>query len=99
MATIQMADGHNFDPEAFGRFLSEQSDLGTKWAPRFVRIVDDIPVTATRKIDKKDLRRQSWTVEDSVYLGDTKTLTYHRMGDDDRDALLTEYDRYGRTPA
>ena len=99
MATIEMAPGATFDPEAFGRFLSEQSDLGTKWAPRFVRVVRDIPVTATRKIDKKDLRRQSWTVEDAVYLGDTKAYEYRLMDDDDEAALLAEYERYGRSPA
>ncbi|GAA4259819.1 AMP-binding protein [Dietzia aurantiaca] len=99
MATVEMAPGTTFDPEAFGRFLAEQPDLGTKWAPRFVRVVEDIPVTATRKIDKKDLRRQSWTVEDAVYLGDTKTHEYHRMDDDEKSALLAEYDRYGRSPA
>lgn len=99
MASIEMAPGVTFDPEAFGRFLSEQSDLGTKWAPRFVRVVQDIPVTATRKIDKKDLRRQSWTVEDAVYLGDTKTHEYRLMDDDDEAALLAEYERYGRSPA
>ena len=99
MASIQMVHGHRFDPEAFSRFLAGQADLGTKWAPRFVRVVDSIPVTATRKIDKKDLRRQSWTVEDSVYLGDTKTLAYRRLDDDDKDALLAEYETYGRSPA
>ena len=99
MATIQMADGHRFDPEAFGKFLSEQADLGTKWAPRFVRVVDDIPVTATRKIDKKDLRRESWTVTDAVFLGDTKKLQYRRLDDAARDTLLAEYALYGRTPA
>ena len=99
MATVEMAQGVPFDPDAFGRFLSEQADLGTKWAPRFVRVVEDIPVTATRKIDKKGLRRESWTVEDAVYLGDTKTLEYHRIDDDDKAALLAEYDRYGRAPA
>lgn len=99
MASIEMAPGVPFDPEAFGRFLSEQSDLGTKWAPRFVRVVQNIPVTATRKIDKKDLRRQSWTVEDAVYLGDTKTHEYRLMDDDDEAALLAEYERYGRSPA
>lgn len=99
MASIEMAPGVTFDPEAFGRFLSEQSDLGTKWAPRFVRVVQNIPVTATRKIDKKDLRRQSWTVEDAVYLGDTKTHEYRLMDDDDEAALLAEYERYGRSPA
>ena len=99
MASIEMAPGVAFDPEAFGRFLSEQSDLGTKWAPRFVRVVQDIPVTATRKIDKKDLRRQSWIVEDTVYLGDTKAHEYRVMDDDDKAELLAEYDRYGRFPA
>ena len=99
MASIEMAPGVTFDPDAFGRFLSEQSDLGTKWAPRFVRVVQNIPVTATRKIDKKDLRRQSWTVEDAVYLGDTKTHEYRLMDDDDEAALLAEYERYGRSPA
>ncbi|MGX1858409.1 AMP-binding protein [Dietzia sp. NPDC055340] len=99
MATVEMAPGVEFDPEAFGRFLAEQQDLGTKWAPRFVRVVQDIPVTATRKIDKKDLRRQSWTVEDAVYLGDTKAHQYRLMDDDDKASLLAEYDRYGRTPA
>lgn len=99
MATIQMAAGSHFDPEAFGRFLSEQPDLGTKWAPRFVRVVEDIPVTATRKIDKKGLRRQSWTVDDAVYVGDPKTHGYRRMDDDDRAALLAEYELYGRSPS
>lgn len=99
MASVQMVEGVRFDPEAFGQFLAEQADLGTKWAPRFVRVVENIPVTATRKIDKKGLRRQSWPVEDAVYLGDTKTLEYRRLEDEDRAALLAEYDTYGRSPA
>ena len=99
MATIEMAPGERFDPDAFGQFLAAQSDLGTKWAPRFVRVMDDIPVTATRKIDKTGLRRESWTVADAVYLGDTKALRYRRLADEDRDALLAEYELYGRSPA
>ncbi|MEB8326082.1 AMP-binding protein [Dietzia kunjamensis] len=99
MASVQMVPGTEFDPEAFGRFLSEQSDLGTKWAPRFVRIVTTIPVTATRKIDKKVLRRQSWPVEDAVFIGDTKSLTYHPLDDTERTQLLAEYETFGGSPA
>ena len=44
-------------------FLAEQPDLGTKWAPRFVRIVDAIPVTATGKVDRKPLRAERWTTD------------------------------------
>lgn len=99
MASIQMVTGTEFDPEAFGQFLSGQADLGTKWAPRFVRIVSTIPVTATRKIDKKVLRRESWPVEDTVYLGDTKTHQYHRLDDTQRAQLMNEYELYDRSPA
>ena len=99
MASIQMAAGAEFDPESFGAFLSEQADLGTKWAPRFVRVVSTIPVTATRKIDKKVLRRESWPVEDTVYVGDTKTHTYHELDAAERTALLAEYEAFGRSPA
>ncbi len=33
------AAGAAFDPDAFAAFLAAQPDLGTKWAPRFVRVV------------------------------------------------------------
>jgi len=38
------------DPDAFASFLADQRDLGTKWAPRYVRIVDALPVGATNSI-------------------------------------------------
>ena len=40
MATLELASGSTFDPDAFAAFLSAQKDLGTKWAPRFVRVAD-----------------------------------------------------------
>ncbi len=47
-------------------FLDDQRDLGTKWAPRFVRIVDALPLTATGKITKQPLRREAWRCKDPV---------------------------------
>ena len=49
MAAIEMLAGATFDPDAFATFLAEQRDLGTKWAPRYVRIVDALPVGATEQ--------------------------------------------------
>ena len=66
MATLQLDDGAVFDAAAFAAFLSEQTDLGTVWAPRFVR-VGALPVTATRKVDKPTLRRQAWLGPGEVY--------------------------------
>ncbi|MFC7446582.1 AMP-binding protein [Rhodococcus daqingensis] len=97
MATIQMDDGADFDPAAFGRFVAEQPDLGTKWAPRIVRIATAIPVTATRKINKPVLRTESWLVEDPIYLGDGD-LHYVRATPDALNSLRSEYDLYGRAP-
>ena len=45
---------------AFAAFLAAQPDLGTKWAPRYVRIVDALPVTATDKVDKRPLGSALW---------------------------------------
>lgn len=97
MATIQMDDGTAFDPETFGRFVAEQPDLGTKWAPRIVRIATAIPVTATRKINKPVLRTESWLVEDPLYLGDSE-CRYVLASPGALDALRSEYERYGRAP-
>ena len=67
LATLELADPASFDPVAFGEFLDHQSDLGTKWSPRFVRVTDAIPLTGTGKVDKRPLRRQHWHTTDPVW--------------------------------
>jgi fatty-acyl-CoA synthase len=67
MATLEFAAGARFDPGAFAQFLAGQDDLGTKWAPRFVRLVDQIPLTGTNKVDKRPLRSAAWITDDPVW--------------------------------
>ena len=56
MAALQLRPGAPpFDPGGFAGFLSAQGDLGTKWSPRYVRVCDVLPVTATNKILKRAL--------------------------------------------
>ena len=43
-------------PAEWERFLADQPDLGTKAWPRFVRILDALPRTATNKVLKRDLQ-------------------------------------------
>ncbi|MET0998028.1 MAG: AMP-binding protein [Marmoricola sp.] len=45
----------DLEPAAFEQFLDEQPDLGPKQRPRFVRILDQLPRTATNKVLKRDL--------------------------------------------
>jgi fatty-acyl-CoA synthase len=55
MAAIVLRQGQSLSPEQFEAFLAEQADLSPKAWPRFVRINDDLPQTATNKILKREL--------------------------------------------
>ena len=57
MAAVELRPGVSFDAAGFAEFLGAQGDLGTKWSPTYVRIVDAIPVTGTGKLDRKSLPR------------------------------------------
>lgn len=67
MVAIQVHDPDAFDPADFDAFLAEQSDLGTKWSPRYVRVTTDLPLTQTSKVIKRQLRAERWECEDAVY--------------------------------
>ena len=67
MAALEVDDPEGFDPEAFASFLEAQPDLGTKWAPRFVRLVTAVPATASGKVDKRPLRAERWDANDPVW--------------------------------
>ncbi len=99
MAAIEMVDGAGFDPVAFDAFLAEQRDLGTKWSPRYVRIVPALPVTATNKIDKAPLRTARWigTGADPVYWRPDRREPLQPLTDDDRAEILRRFDANGRT--
>jgi len=96
MASLELDDGVAFDPEAFASFLAEQPDLGTKWAPRFVRVVESIPVTATGKVDRKPLRAQRWTTPDPVWWRPARDGGYRRLTDADVASLHEEFESAGR---
>ena len=93
MAALEFSGGE-FDPAAFWSFLGEQPDLGTKQAPRLVRITAGLPMTATHKVGKAALRRMLWHGEEPVYEragGGYVLMTADRMG-----ALEADYARHGR---
>ncbi|HEY7948198.1 MAG TPA: AMP-binding protein [Acidimicrobiales bacterium] len=67
MAALQLRPGATFDPAAFAQFLAAQPDMGTKWAPRFVRVSESLPVTATSKVITRTLRTERWNGPDPVW--------------------------------
>jgi fatty-acyl-CoA synthase len=96
MAALELVPDTSFDPGAFGDFLAAQRDLGTKWAPRFVRVVTRMPVTATNKVHKPSLRAAGWATDDPVFWRPGRELEYTTLTAEDRRALAAAAAAHGR---
>ncbi|MEU6283796.1 AMP-binding protein [Streptomyces sp. NPDC047028] len=88
MATI----AGRFEPGAFAEFLAAQPDLGTKMAPRFVRVVERMPVTATNKIQRGRLRREGVGCGDPVWWCPPEEGAYRVLGMEDAEGPLVPGD-------
>ncbi len=79
MAALQLRPGAEFDPEGFAAFLAAEEDLGTKSGPRFVRVAEELPITATSKVLKRVLRTESWHCADPVWWRPEKAAPFERL--------------------
>ncbi|HSZ37500.1 MAG TPA: AMP-binding protein [Acidimicrobiales bacterium] len=96
MAAVELRPGAGFDADAFAVFLAAQADLGTKWAPTYVRVVDAIPVTGTGKIDRKSLRAHRWQTTDPVWWRRGRELEYDPLTLEDVRKIGEEFEAAGR---
>ena len=95
MAALQPHEGDTeFDPDAFAAFLRDQPDLGTKWAPRYVRVSTHLPATQTNKVLKRVLAKEVWETADPVWIRDGDG--YRLLTDDDRASLRKAFADNGR---
>ncbi len=98
LAALELHPGT--DPEEFaagwGAWLDAQPDLGAKWWPRFVRLVEAVPLTGSGKVDKQPLRRTQWAGEEPVLLREGRTAGYRWLLEEDRDRMRAEFAAHGR---
>jgi fatty-acyl-CoA synthase len=88
MAAVQLRPGlESLHAAEFSAFLAAQADLGTKWAPRFVRMSGSLPVTATNKVLKRALRTERWNCDDAVLWQPDKNGPYVLLRDEDAAGL------------
>lgn len=97
MTALELAPGARFDPGEFGEFLDAQPDLGAKWWPAYVRLVDAVPLTGSGKVNKAPLRRTAWCTTDQVYARTGRTRAFEAMDDAARDELARAFAEHGRT--
>ncbi|MEV6193518.1 AMP-binding protein [Streptomyces sp. NPDC051920] len=96
MATLALKEGARFGPSPFAAFLLAQPDLGTKMAPRFLRIAERMPVTATNKIHRVALRREGFRCADPVWWRPPGEPAYRRLTAADVDGLVVRFRAHGR---
>ena len=101
MLAMQLAPGAEFDIDEFAAFLGAQSDLGPKWVPSFVEVVDELPLTQTNKVVKRELVRRRWhSVEErsdvSLWTRPTKELAFVPFTADDARRLRERFESAGR---
>ncbi|MFH0519643.1 AMP-binding protein [Streptomyces sp. M41] len=85
---VMAALAGTFEPEDFAAFLAAQPDLGTKMAPRFVRVVRRMPVTATNKIQRALLRAEGPRCADPVWWRPPGEEAYRRFTPEDAEGPL-----------
>ena len=95
MCTVVLNPGAEFDPVDLADFLAAQPDLGTKWRPTFVRVVDEAPTTANAKIDKAPLRRVAWEAE-NVWWARNRSSAFIPLEEEHREAIRAEFIAAGR---
>lgn len=96
MAALALREGTGFDPRSFAGFLLSQDDLGTKMAPRFVRILSRLPVTATSKVARASLREEGFCCPDPVWWHPHASGPYRLLTDEDVEGLTREFRERGR---
>ena len=95
MAAVVRRPDAAFDPEGFAGFLAAQDDLGTKWAPRYVRWADSLPQTETNKILKRTLRRERWESGDETWVREGDG--YRRLAAEAAAAIRAEFEARDRS--
>ena len=97
MAAIELRAGARFTVASFTEFLAEQHDLGTKWSPRFIRIIEEMPLTANNKVNKQPLRAACWNTPDVIWWQPTRGADYRIFTASDAAALAAEFAEHHRT--
>ncbi|MEU1491629.1 AMP-binding protein [Streptomyces sp. NPDC005776] len=97
MAAVEIADGTRFEDLDLPGFLGRQEDLGTKGAPRFVRVSHALPTTASGKLRKKEMQLDGWRTGDPVHRWTGRGgPAYRPMTDEEKAALRGEFQANGR---
>lgn len=96
MVAIEMTEISYFSPQEFDDFLLQQRDLGTKWSPQIVRVIQTMPLTANNKVHKPPLRSSKWQTSDTLYWRPERNQSLRLMSETDKQELEARFAANGR---
>jgi fatty-acyl-CoA synthase len=100
MAAIVLRGPAGFDPAAFAAWVDDESGLGPKWRPRYVRVARELPTTGTNKVLKRTLAHQKLRRDlvggDALFVRDRGERAYRPFTDADEAELHRELVAAGR---
>ncbi len=99
LAVLEVEAPDAFDPAAFDAALAADPELSPKWAPRYLRLLDALPITATNKIDRARLRAERWDVDDPMFWRPDRKGPFVPMTADDREELVRRFEANARADA
>lgn len=76
MCALVLRDEANLTPEGFRAFLDTQEDLSPKAWPRYVRVAEELPSTATNKVLKRELVAQGTDTTDTLWVRGERDHVY-----------------------
>jgi fatty-acyl-CoA synthase len=98
MAGLVLRAGADFNLSEFSTWLLSLDDIGPKWRPRYLRLLNDPPTTGTNKIIKRTLVHQKWRLDrvekDQVFVWDDSA--YRPFDAADESALRDSFIRNQR---
>jgi fatty-acyl-CoA synthase len=96
MTALHLRGCAAFDPDDFVAFLRAQPDPSPKAVPRFVRVTDALPSTATQKVLKRVLRHELWECDDPVWWRPDRAFEFELLTPEAAAALRTRFVDRGR---
>ena len=96
MAALQVQPGTTFDVGEFVEFLRAQPDLGPKWIPSFIQIVEEFPMTPSNKVIKRELVLRRWHDAENqenarIWWRDSKDIRFDVFGREQAQQLRAKF--------
>ncbi|CAM3346248.1 AMP-binding protein [Nocardioides dubius] len=96
MCAIELEPGAEFDVTAFAGFVDGQPEMAAKWWPRFIRVVERLPLTGSNKVSKGPLRAEGWVCADPVWMRVGRSTDYVLLDEAARAEIEEAFRSHGR---